>query len=48
MKKDPTQQKPIANVSTLDAKFPPFHKQDRYTHTHMAKAALNMLRHTQQ
>jgi NAD(P)-dependent dehydrogenase (short-subunit alcohol dehydrogenase family) len=46
MKKDPAQQKPITNVSTIDCKFPPFHKQDGYTHTHMAKAALNMLRHT--
>ena len=46
MKKDPTGQKHIVNVSAMEGKFMRFKKGDRHPHTNMAKAALNMLTHT--
>ncbi|WP_410503948.1 SDR family NAD(P)-dependent oxidoreductase [Nonlabens sp. MB-3u-79] len=46
MKKHPTGQKHIINVSAMEGKFHTFHKEDRHPHTNMAKAALNMLTHT--
>jgi NAD(P)-dependent dehydrogenase (short-subunit alcohol dehydrogenase family) len=46
MKKEPTGQKHIINVSAMEGKFHTFHKEDRHPHTNMAKAALNMLTHT--
>ncbi|CAM4301374.1 SDR family NAD(P)-dependent oxidoreductase [Gillisia limnaea] len=46
MKKEPTGQKHIINVSAMEGKFHPVFKEDRHPHTNMAKAALNMLTHT--
>ena len=46
MKKDPTGQKHIVNVSAMEGKFLRFKKGERHPHTNMAKAALNMLTHT--
>jgi NAD(P)-dependent dehydrogenase (short-subunit alcohol dehydrogenase family) len=46
MKKHPTGQKHIINVSAMEGKFHTYHKEDRHPHTNMAKAALNMLTHT--
>lgn len=46
MKKEPTGQKHIINVSAMEGKFHRFFKEDRHPHTNMAKAALNMLTHT--
>ena len=46
MKKQPTGQKHIINVSAMEGKFHPVFKEDRHPHTNMAKAALNMLTHT--
>ncbi|MEJ1221863.1 SDR family NAD(P)-dependent oxidoreductase [Sediminicola sp. 1XM1-17] len=46
MKKYPTGQKHIINVSAMEGKFHRFFKEDRHPHTNMAKAALNMLTHT--
>ena len=46
MKREPTGQKHIINVSAMEGKFHRFFKEDRHPHTNMAKAALNMLTHT--
>src|SRR5690606_10964213 len=46
MKKENTGKKHIINVSAMEGKFHRFFKEDRYSHTNMAKAALNMLTHT--
>ncbi len=46
MKKEPTGQKHIVNVSAMEGKFLRFKKGERHPHTNMAKAALNMLTHT--
>jgi len=46
MKKNPTGQKHMVNVSAMEGKFQRFRKPDRHPHTNMAKAALNMLTHT--
>jgi len=46
MKRNPTGQKHIVNVSAMEGKFHRFKKADRHPHTNMAKAALNMLTHT--
>ena len=46
MKKNPTGQKHIVNVSAMEGKFLRFKKGERHPHTNMAKAALNMLTHT--
>lgn len=46
MKKHPSGQKHIINVSAMEGKFHSFFKEDRHPHTNMAKAALNMLTHT--
>ena len=46
MRKDPTGQKHIVNVSAMEGKFTRFTKTDKHPHTNMAKAALNMLTHT--
>ncbi|MFT7349874.1 MAG: NAD(P)-dependent dehydrogenase (short-subunit alcohol dehydrogenase family), partial [Candidatus Paceibacteria bacterium] len=40
MKKNPTGQKHIINVSAMEGKFHRFFKEDRHPHTNMAKAAL--------
>ena len=46
MRRDPTGQKHIVNVTAMEGKFYRFKKADRHPHTNMAKAALNMLVHT--
>jgi hypothetical protein len=46
MKRNPTGQKHIVNVSAMEGKFLRFKKDGRHPHTNMAKAALNMLTHT--
>lgn len=46
MRKNPTGQKHIVNVTAMEGKFYRFKKEDRHPHTNMAKAALNMLTHT--
>ena len=46
MRRNPTGQKHIVNVSAMEGKFHRFKKADRHPHTNMAKAALNMLTHT--
>jgi hypothetical protein len=46
MKRQPTGQKHIVNVTAMEGKFLRFKKDSRHPHTNMAKAALNMLTHT--
>ena len=46
MKKNPTGQKHIINVTAMEGKFHRAFKESRHPHTNMAKAALNMLTHT--
>ena len=46
MKKEPTGQKHIINVTAMEGKFHRSFKESRHPHTNMAKAALNMLTHT--
>jgi NAD(P)-dependent dehydrogenase (short-subunit alcohol dehydrogenase family) len=46
MRRHPTGQKHIVNVTAMEGKFHRFKKSDRHPHTNMAKAALNMLTHT--
>lgn len=46
MRRDPTGDKHIVNVTAIEGKFFRFTKPDRHPHTNMAKAALNMLTHT--
>jgi NAD(P)-dependent dehydrogenase (short-subunit alcohol dehydrogenase family) len=46
MRRHPTGQKHIVNVTAMEGKFHRFTKSDRHPHTNMAKAALNMLTHT--
>jgi NAD(P)-dependent dehydrogenase (short-subunit alcohol dehydrogenase family) len=46
MRRHPTGQKHIVNVTAMEGKFYRFTKSDRHPHTNMAKAALNMLTHT--
>lgn len=46
MRKNPTGDRHIVNVSAMEGKFTRFTKTDRHPHTNMAKAALNMLTHT--
>lgn len=46
MRRTPTGQKHIVNVTAMEGKFYRFTKTDRHPHTNMAKAALNMLTHT--
>ena len=46
MKRDPTGQKHIVNVTAMEGKFFRFKKDERHPHTNMAKAALNMMTHT--
>lgn len=46
MRKNPTGQKHIVNVTAMEGKFTRFTKTDKHPHTNMAKAALNMLTHT--
>lgn len=43
MRKDPTGEKHIVNVSAMEGKFTRFTKTDKHPHTNMAKAALNMM-----
>lgn len=43
MRRNPTGQKHIVNVSAMEGKFSRYTKTDRHPHTNMAKAALNML-----
>lgn len=46
MRRDPTGQKHIVNVTAMEGKFFRFKKDARHPHTNMAKAALNMMTHT--
>jgi NAD(P)-dependent dehydrogenase (short-subunit alcohol dehydrogenase family) len=46
MRRHPTGDKHIVNVTAMEGKFYRFTKPDRHPHTNMAKAALNMLTHT--
>jgi NAD(P)-dependent dehydrogenase (short-subunit alcohol dehydrogenase family) len=46
MKKNPTGDRHIVNVTAMEGKFYRFKKNERHPHTNMAKAALNMLTHT--
>ncbi|MBI9088543.1 MAG: SDR family oxidoreductase [Desulfobacterium sp.] len=46
MKRDPTGQKHIVNVTAMEGKFFRFKQASRHPHTNMAKAALNMMTHT--
>ncbi len=46
MKKNPTGNKHIVNVTAMEGKFYRFTKAARHPHTNMAKAALNMMTHT--
>jgi len=46
MRRDPTGQKHIVNVTAMEGKFFRFKKDERHPHTNMAKAALNMMTHT--
>lgn len=46
MRRNPTGQKHIVNVTAMEGKFHRFTKTDKHPHTNMAKAALNMLTHT--
>lgn len=46
MRKNPTGQKHIVNVSAMEGKFTRFTKTDKHPHTNMAKASLNMMTHT--
>ncbi len=46
MRRNPTGQKHIVNVSAMEGKFTRFTKTDKHPHTNMAKAALNMMTHT--
>ncbi len=46
MRKNPTGNRHIVNVTAMEGKFFRFHKEDRHPHTNMAKAALNMMTHT--
>lgn len=43
MRRAPTGQKHIVNVSAMEGKFSRYTKTDKHPHTNMAKAALNML-----
>jgi NAD(P)-dependent dehydrogenase (short-subunit alcohol dehydrogenase family) len=46
MRRNPTGQRHIVNVTAMEGKFHRWTKSDRHPHTNMAKAALNMLTHT--
>jgi len=46
MKRDPTGEKHIVNVTAMEGKFFRYKKDERHPHTNMAKAALNMMTHT--
>lgn len=46
MRKNPTGQKHIVNVSAMEGKFSRYTKTDKHPHTNMAKAALNMFTYT--
>jgi NAD(P)-dependent dehydrogenase (short-subunit alcohol dehydrogenase family) len=46
MRREPTGQKHIVNVTAMEGKFNRFKQASRHPHTNMAKAALNMLTHT--
>lgn len=46
MRRNPTGDRHIVNVSAMEGKFTRYTKTDRHPHTNMAKAALNMLTHT--
>jgi NAD(P)-dependent dehydrogenase (short-subunit alcohol dehydrogenase family) len=46
MRRQPTGDRHIVNVSAMEGKFTRYTKTDRHPHTNMAKAALNMLTHT--
>ena len=46
MRRNPTGQKHVVNVSAMEGKFTRFTKTDKHPHTNMAKAALNMMTHT--
>ncbi len=46
MRRHPTGQKHIVNVTAMEGKFHRFTKSNRHPHTNMAKAALNMMTHT--
>src|ERR1019366_4033911 len=43
MRKNPTGQKHIVNVTAMEGKFSRYTKTDKHPHTNMAKAALNMM-----
>jgi NAD(P)-dependent dehydrogenase (short-subunit alcohol dehydrogenase family) len=46
LRRDPSPDKHIVNVTAMEGKFTRYTKTDRHPHTNMAKAALNMLTHT--
>lgn len=46
MRRNPTGQKHIVNVTAMEGKFSRYTKTDKHPHTNMAKAALNMMTYT--